>query len=326
MLLSAADPKAIEDAAERLVVGELVAFPTETVYGLGARADSAAAVAKVFQTKGRPANHPLIVHVADAGQIDVFAAAVPAFARRLVEAFWPGPLTLILPRLPSIGAEAAGHQNSIGLRCPAHPVAQALLREAGARGVPGVAAPSANRFGRISPTCAAHVVSEFGDAVTVLDGGDSSIGIESAIVDCSRGRPVLLRPGMLTRAKIEAAAGEPLHVADAGAPRAAGTLAAHYAPEARLRLMPSAMLHTALQVLGEPPMKLAVYSRGSMPAAAHGIRHRRMPSRPDQVAHELFAVLREFDAEGMQLIWVEAPPEQPEWDGVRDRLTRAAAA
>ncbi len=326
MLLAPADPKAIEEAAERLSAGELVAFPTETVYGLGARADSAAAVAKVFQAKGRPANHPLIVHVVDAAQIEVFATTVPVFARSLVDAFWPGPLTLILPRLPSIGAEAAGHQNSIGLRCPAHPVAQALLVAAHARGVSGVAAPSANRFGRISPTCAAHVVSEFGNAVTVLDGGESSIGIESAIVDCSRGHPVLLRPGMLTRAQIEAAVGEPLRAADAGAPRAAGTLTAHYAPEAKLRLMPSAMLHTALQVLGEPPLKLAVYSRADGPAAVRGIRHRRMPSRPDLVAHELFAVLREFDAEGMQLIWVEAPPEQPEWDGVRDRLTRAAAA
>ncbi len=326
MLLTSAEPKAIDEAADRLSAGELVAFPTETVYGLGARADSAAAVAKVFQTKGRPANHPLIVHLADAAQIEVFATTVPAFARRLVDAFWPGPLTLILPRQPSIGAEAAGHQNSIGLRCPAHPVAQALLVAAHARGVPGVAAPSANRFGHISPTCAAHVVSEFGDKVTVLDGGESNIGIESVIVDCSRGHPVLLRPGTLTRAQIEAAAGEPLLAADAGAPRAAGTLMAHYAPEAKLRLMPSAMLNTALQVLGEPPLKLAVYSRGNIPAAARGIRHRRMPSRPDQVAHELFAVLREFDAEGMQLIWVEAPPEQPEWDGVRDRLTRASAA
>jgi L-threonylcarbamoyladenylate synthase len=308
MLLSSSDPKAIEEAAERLGAGELVAFPTETVYGLGARADSGAAVAKVFQSKGRPANHPLIVHVADAAQIEVFATVVPAFARRLVDAFWPGPLTLILPRLPSIGAEAAGHQNSVGLRCPAHPVARALLAAALARGVPGVAAPSANRFGRISPTCAAHVISEFGDAVTVLDGGASSIGIESAIVDCSRGHPVLLR------------------AADADAPRAAGTLTAHYAPEAKLRLMPSAMLHTALQVLGEPPLKLAVYSCGGIPAAVRGIRHRRMPLRPDEVAHELFAVLREFDAEGMELIWVEAPPEQPEWDGVRDRLTRASSA
>jgi L-threonylcarbamoyladenylate synthase len=326
MPLTSDDPKAIEEAAERLSAGELVAFPTETVYGLGARADNAAAVAKVFLAKGRPANHPLIVHVADAVQIEVFATTVPAFARRLIDAFWPGPLTLILPRLPSIGAEAAGHQNSIGLRCPAHPVARALLVAAFARGVPGIAAPSANRFGRISPTCAAHVVSEFGDTVTVLDGGESSIGIESAIVDCSRGHPVLLRPGMLTRAQIESAAGEPLRAADADAPRAAGTLMAHYAPEAKLRLMPSAMLHTALQVLGEPPLRLAVYSRGNGAAAAQGIRHRRMPSRPDQVAHELFAVLREFDAEGMQLIWVEAPPEQPEWDGVRDRLARAAAA
>ena len=160
----------------------------------------------------------------------------------------------------------------------------------------------------------------------MLDGGDAEVGIESSIVDCSRGHPVLLRPGMLTRARLEAVAGEPLRAPDAAAPRAPGTLAAHYAPNAKLRLMPSAMLHTALQVLDVPPLTLAVYSRGTPPDAARGVRHRRMPALPEQAAHELFSVLRELDAEGIQLIWVEEPPPQPEWDGVRDRLTRAAAA
>ena len=330
MRLDGADPQAIERAADLLATGDLVAFPTETVYGLGARADDPAAVLKIFRAKGRPENHPLIVHVAEPAHIATFAAEVPALAQRLIDAFWPGPLTLILARVPSMAAASAGHQNSIGLRCPSHHVARALLAAAHARGVPGVAAPSANRFGRISPTRAAHVIDEFGDtlgdSLTVLDGGDSDVGIESSIVDCSRGHPVLLRPGMLTRARIEAAAGEALREPDACAPRASGTLVAHYAPNAKLRLMPSAMLHTALQVLGDQPLKLAVYSRGVPPAGARGVRHRRMPALPEQAAHELFSVLRELDAEGVQLIWVEEPPPQPEWDGVRDRLSRAAAA
>ena len=326
MRLDGNDAGAIERAADLLAKGELVAFPTETVYGLGARADDPTAVLKIFRLKGRPENHPLIVHVAEPALIAPFAAAVPALAQRLIDAFWPGPLTLILPRVASIGAAAAGHQNSIGLRCPSHPVARALLAAAHARGVPGVAAPSANRFGRISPTRAAHVIEEFGVRLAVLDGGDAEVGIESSIVDCSRGHPVLLRPGMLTRARLEAVAGEPLRAPDAAAPRAPGTLAAHYAPNAKLRLMPSAMLHTALQVLDVPPLTLAVYSRGTPPDAARGVRHRRMPALPEQAAHELFSVLRELDAVGIQLIWVEEPPPQPEWDGVRDRLTRAAAA
>jgi L-threonylcarbamoyladenylate synthase len=284
------------------------------------------AVARIFAAKGRPADHPLIVHLAEPAQAEAFASTVPAVAHRLMQAFWPGPLTVILPREAGMGAAAAGGQASIGLRCPAHPVARALLALTHGLGVPGIAAPSANRFGRISPTRASHVADEFGDTLTVLDGGACELGIESSIVDCSRGHPVLLRPGVLTRARIEAAAGEVLRVPDANAPRASGTLAAHYAPQARLRLMSQQMLTSALQLLGDQPLKLAVYSRGVPLTAAGGVRHRRMPLRPDQAAHELFSVLRELDAEGVQLIWVEEPPADPEWDGVRDRLLRAAAA
>jgi len=196
-----------------------------------------------------------------------------------------------------------------------------------AAGVEGVAAPSANRFGRISPTTAAHVHDEFGDVpLLVLDGGATLLGIESAIVDCSRARPVLLRPGVLTRERIEAAVGAPLDGPDLGAPRAPGTLAAHYSPRARLRLMPTQMLRTALEVVGSEALKLAVYSRSVPSGVAPGVRHRRMPARPEQAAHELFAVLRELDNDGVHLIWVEEPPPGPEWDGVRDRLSRAAAA
>jgi L-threonylcarbamoyladenylate synthase len=325
VLLDGSPTANIERAATALAAGELVAFPTETVYGLGARADDDAAVAKIFAAKGRPADHPLIVHVADADAARAFAASVPPVAHRLVGAFWPGPLTVIVPRAAGVAAAATGGQSTIGLRCPAHPVAHALLHAARERGVTGVAAPSANRFGRISPTQAAHVQAEFGESLLVLDGGPCEVGIESSIVDCSRGRPVLLRPGVLTRAQIEAAAGEPLHEPDESAPRASGTLESHYAPRATLRLMPTAMLHTALQMLAGSPLGLAVYSKSLPAGLTQGLRHRAMPERADAVAQELFSVLRAFDDEGVQLIWVEEPPAGPEWEGVRDRLRRAAA-
>ncbi|HEX6707525.1 MAG TPA: L-threonylcarbamoyladenylate synthase [Albitalea sp.] len=326
MLLDGNDPKVIERAAAALAAGQLVVFPTETVYGLGARADDDAAVAQIFRAKGRPADHPLIVHVADADSVRGFASLVPPVAVRLVAAFWPGPLTIIVPRAAGIGTAAAGGQATIGLRCPSHPVARELLRAARQAGVPGVAGPSANRFGRISPTRAEHVEGEFDDSLMVLDGGPCDVGIESSIVDCTRGHPVLLRPGVLTRAQIEAAAGEPLHDADDAAPRASGTLEAHYAPRAPLRLMPAAQLHTALQLLGSSPLKLAVYSRPLPAGTGSGVLHRVMPERAADAAHELFSVLRALDQEGVQLIWVEEPPATPEWEGVRDRLRRAAAS
>ena len=264
-LLNALDPQAVARAAQALADGELVALPTETVYGLGARADDDAAVARVFVAKGRPADHPLIVHVRDAAAAASFAREIPPVAQRLMQAFWPGPLTVIVPRAPSVAAAAAGGQDTIGLRCPAHPAAHALLEAAARLGVAGIAAPSANRFGRISPTRAEHVCTEFGDELLVLDGGACEVGIESCIVDCSRGRAVLLRPGRLTRAQIEAAAGEPLAERDAQAPRASGTLQAHYAPRAKLRLMSAAMLRQALDLLTQDSnmggLRLAVYSR-----------------------------------------------------------------
>jgi len=324
MRVDGRDAAAVARAAGLLAAGELVAFPTETVYGLGARADDDAAVAKIFALKGRPAGHPLIVHVAGRAEAERFGVLSP-LAERIVDAFWPGPVTVIVRRAPGAAEAAAAGQATIGLRCPAHPVAHALLVAARDAGVPGVAAPSANRFGRISPTTAAHVVEEFGDELLVLDGGAAQLGIESAIVDCSRERPVLLRPGVLTPDRLEAALGAPLAGAGPGAPRAPGTLESHYAPRARLRLMSTQMLKTALEMLGSDPLKLAVYSRSVPSGVATGVRHRRMPARPEQAAHELFAVLRELDNDGVHLIWVEEPPPGPEWDGVRDRLSRAAA-
>ena len=309
-----------------LAAGELVAFPTETVYGLGARADDDMAVARIFAAKGRPANHPLIVHVADAADAQRFAARIPPVAQRLMDAFWPGPLTVIVPRAAGMGTAAAGGQDSVGLRSPSHPVAQALLVAARRLGVAGIAGPSANRFGRVSPTLAAHVQAEFGDALAVLDGGPCTVGIESSIVDCTRDRPVLLRPGVLTRARIEAAAGEPLHEPDADAPRASGTLESHYAPNARVRLMSASALAEALQSRHDPAARVAVYSAFAPPRPLPNLFHRSMPARPEEAARELFSVLREFDDEGAQLIWVEEPPPGPAWDGVRDRLRRAAAS
>jgi L-threonylcarbamoyladenylate synthase len=312
-------------AAARLAAGELVAFPTETVYGLGARADADAAVMRIYAAKGRPPDHPLIVHVADADAVAFFCDAPPQHAAALMAAFWPGPLTVIVPRRPGAARAAAAGQDSIGLRMPAQPIALALLREAARLGVPGVAAPSANRFGRVSPTRAAHVRGEFGDALVVLDGGECLIGIESAIVDCTRPIPALLRPGQLGRDRIESVLGVPLAAADAASPRVPGSLASHYAPAAPVRLVEGARL-AALQA--EAPLRpgetVGVYSRVAPPAAA-GWRHRQMPADADAVAHELFAVLRDFDAVGVSAIWVEQPPTDPAWDGVRDRLQRAAA-
>ncbi|AEG94789.1 L-threonylcarbamoyladenylate synthase [Ramlibacter tataouinensis] len=330
MIQDGASPPAITEAAQALAAGELVAFPTETVYGLGADAGSDAAVAGIFAAKGRPSDHPLIVHVPDAPGAEHFAREVPPVARRLMQAFWPGPLTVILPRREGVAAAAAGGQDSIGLRCPSHPVAQALLRACAALqpAVAGLAAPSANRFGRVSPTTAQHVRSEFGDGLRVLDGGACPVGIESAIVDCTRAMPVLLRPGVLTQARIEAACGERLwlpHEAAGTAPRASGTLASHYAPQARVRLMDARALQTALDVLGEDAAQIATWSRVVLQTRSGRVLRRRMPDDAQEAARQLFAVLREFDQQAVRLIWIETPPEAPEWAGVRDRLERAAA-
>lgn len=326
-ILDGADPAALAQAATTLAAGGLVALPTETVYGLGARADDDAAVAAIFAAKERPADHPLIVHVADAAQARRFAAVWPERAERLAAAFWPGPVTVIVPRAPGLAAAAAGGQDTVGLRCPSHPVARALLALAAEQGVPGVAAPSANRFGRVSPTCAAHVAGEFDDSLLVLDGGDCEVGIESAIIDCSRERPVLLRPGALTRECIEAVLGEPLAERDDQAPRASGTLESHYAPRARVRLMSAAELAAAVPLLpptpaGEAPV-VALYLR-SPARVPEGLPVRRMPDEATRAAHDLFAGLRALDDSGARLIWIETPPDEPAWEGVRDRLQRAA--
>ena len=339
MILPATSPEAIARCVQTLRQGGLIGLPTETVYGLAASADSDAAVAQIFAAKGRPAQHPLIVHVSahDGGMSGVahYAVDVPPFARQLMAAFWPGPLTLILPRRAGVAGAAAGGQNSIGLRGPAHPAAQAVLRALrdGPDAVWGLAAPSANRFGRVSPTSAAHVEQELGTQLLVLDGGDCALGIESSIVDCTRGAPVLLRPGTLTRRQIEDACGRSLltkeeqesqHQRGLEAPKASGTLDSHYAPHARVQLYDSSRLQRALQDL-EAGAHIAVYARTALPGLPASVLLRTMPASAAVAAHELFAVLRACDAAGVRAIWIETPPDTPDWEGVRDRLQRAAA-
>jgi L-threonylcarbamoyladenylate synthase len=330
MILDGQQPASIARAADALAAGDLIGLPTEPVYGLAADAANDTAVRAIFAAKGRPAAHPLIVHIANAGGVDAFASQAPDFARRLIDAFWPGPLTLILPRRPGVAEVAAGGHPTVGLRSPAHPVAQALLAACAARGIAGLAAPSANRFGRVSPTTAAHVAAEFGDDLLVLDGGACAVGIESSIVDCTRGAPVLLRPGQLARAGIERAAGCRVLLKDellAPAPQASGTLLAHYAPRAKVRLMGAGELRAALQVLGGQASHIAIWSRAPLRPASSAVALRRMPDDAAAAAQQLFAVLREFDDAGVKLIWVEIPPAgDAAWDGVRDRLLRAAAS
>jgi L-threonylcarbamoyladenylate synthase len=332
MILNGQLSASIAAAAQALQRGELLGLPTETVYGLAADAGNDAAVAKIFEAKGRPANHPLIVHVASAQGVQRVASHVPDFAQKLIDAFWPGPLTLILPRRPEVAAVAAGGQNSVGLRCPSHPVAHAVLQSAEALGVFGVAAPSANLFGRVSPTTAAHVAGEFGDDLLILDGGACDVGIESTIVDCTRAAPVLLRPGVITPQHLSEACGVTVitpSAPDTDAPRASGTLESHYAPTAKVALMSAADLQKALNAYAglQTQGAVAVWSRSTvqLPAASANLfKCQSMPVSAQDCAHQLFAQLRSFDTQGVAHIWVESPPQTPEWDGVRDRLTRAA--
>ena len=307
----------VRRAAEILRAGGLVAFPTETVYGLGADAASEAALKKLYALKRRPADHPVIVHFASAELAFEWAREVPEAARRLAALFWPGPLTLILKRAPRVGDFVTGGQDSIGLRVPSHPVAQALLREFGG----AIAAPSANRFGRVSPTRSEHVREDLGgDVELVLEGGASELGIESSIVDLSRGRAVLLRPGAISAAALERALGAPLAAPDAHAPRASGTLERHYAPRTPLRLVPSHALDAEI-ARGGAKVAVLAFSRPD----ARAERWLRMPRNAAGYAHRLYAALRELDAAGCAQILVEQPPDDPAWSAVRDRLARAAA-
>jgi L-threonylcarbamoyladenylate synthase len=311
---------AIARAAAILESGGLVAFPTETVYGLGADASNAAAVAKIFSLKGRPQDHPVIVHLPDAGALPLWAREIPEPARRLADKFWPGPLTLILKRAAGVADCVTGGQDTVGLRVPGHPLALALLNAFGK----GVAAPSANRFGRISPTTAQHVRDEFPDGVDlILDGGDCGIGIESTIVDLSRGRPVLLRPGHITSQSISAVLGCAVAMPDGGAPRVSGALENHYAPRTPLYLVATAELQT--KIAGRRGERLAVLARTGEPAGTEGVIWELAPRTPAAYARALYAALRRLDTKGCTAILVEAPPATARWQGVADRLRRASA-
>lgn len=320
-------------AVALLAAGELVALPTETVYGLGADAGNPEAVAKIFAAKGRPADHPLIVHVAGHDAIDHWAESVPDQAWELAEAFWPGPLTLILKKRPWVPDAVTGGQDTVGLRVPGHPVALELLRRFAAekhqRGSTpaGIAAPSANRFGRISPTSAAHVAEELGDRVPlILDGGPCAVGIESTIIDCSRGAPVVLRPGHITPAHLETALGfRPAIETAAGAPRVSGSLEAHYAPITPLRIVAGEHLLDFLNAQRHAGGHCGVISANQPPQAGMPHAWRPMPADPVGYAHDLYAALRDMDHAGVDLIVVEALPQSPDWTAVADRLRRAAA-
>ncbi len=328
-------PSSTEDiraAARLLEAGHLVAIPTETVYGLAADAGNPDAVAAIFAAKGRPSNHPVIVHVARDADLSRWASEIPQEARRLIEAFWPGPLTLILPRAVNVPLAVTGGQDSVGLRCPSHPLAQALLKEFRS-GQGGLAAPSANRFGRVSPTTAQHVIDEFGAPGTgplaaVLDGGQSDVGIESTIVDLTRlatHGPVLLRPGGISIAELEQVLGCAVSTPDTAAPRVSGSLDAHYAPHTPVALVASSMLDEVLRHLAQKHRHVALmaWSESSATRLA-ALTSLRMPADPQAYAHALYAGLRQMDAEGADIIVVEQPPADDAWQGVNDRLRRAA--
>jgi L-threonylcarbamoyladenylate synthase len=316
-------------AVELLRAGELVAFPTETVYGLGADAANPAAVAKIFAAKGRPADHPLIVHLAGHDAVDHWAEQVPDAAWELMEIFWPGPLTLILKKQAWVPSTVTGGQDTVGLRVPGHPVALELLRRfaAVAGEHAGIAAPSANRFGRISPTTAAHVQEELGERIQlILDGGPCKVGIESTIVDCSRDEPVVLRPGHIAPAHLEAVLGRrPAIETASGAPRVSGSLAAHYAPQTPMRLIASQRLLDYLNAQRHKGDCCGVIGHSQPPQAGMPHLWRMLPADPVGYAHDLYAALREMDHAGVSAIVVEALPEEPAWAAVADRLRRAVA-
>ena len=323
------DDATIAAAARALEAGRLVALPTETVYGLGADAENPQAVAAIYAAKGRPQDHPVIVHVAPNADLDHWAKDIPPEARQLADAFWPGPLTMILKRADGIPDAVSGGQDTVGIRCPSHPVAIRLLGAfKGGRG--GIAAPSANQFGAVSPTTAAHVIDEFGapgpDAplAFVLDGGQSQVGIESTIVDLSRlatHGPVLLRPGHIPAEAIAAVIGQLPGRPDAQAPRASGTLESHYAPHTPVALLESQALDATLASLHGAGRKAALIHYSPSAHAGAGLR---LPATPDGYAHALYAALRAMDEVGADLILVEAPPQEDAWLGVNDRLRRAA--
>ncbi|MDR1275839.1 MAG: threonylcarbamoyl-AMP synthase [Candidatus Accumulibacter sp.] len=323
-------------AVELLRAGELVAFPTETVYGLGADAANPQAVSRIFAVKNRPADHPLIVHLPDADALAPWARSIPPTARALAEAFWPGPLTLVLPRAPKVPDVVTGGQETVALRVPAHPVALELLRAfarsgGGREGLCGIAAPSANRFGQISPTRAEHVREEFGDAIPlVIDGGPCPVGIESTIVDLSRGEgiaPRILRLGALPLERIEALLGVRVELPDASlkseAPRVPGSLAAHYAPRTPLTVIQASRLPELCEKLTAEGKKIGVLFFSPIDAELRTNARFCLPDEPEAYARALYDALRALDAAGCDAILAESVPDDSRWLAVADRLGRS---
>ncbi|NIH83271.1 L-threonylcarbamoyladenylate synthase [Amycolatopsis granulosa] len=313
----------IEKAAGLLRAGRLVAIPTETVYGLAANAEDPAAVARVFQAKGRPPSHPLIVHLGGAEQLDDWVKDVPATARLLAERFWPGPLTMVLQRAPRVPLEATGGLETVAVRVPGHPVALALLSAFGG----GVVAPSANRFGSVSPTTAEHVRAELGDAVDfVLDGGPCQVGVESTIVDVTGvtgGTPSVLRPGGVTREDLEQVLGRPLAVPSASHIRVPGQHPSHYAPRARVVLVEPGEVVAEAELAQEQGHRVGVL----LPAAGGPVRAHAVVAVPGSMAayaRMLYGFLRELDQRGCDVIVASVPPEQGLGLAIANRLRRAA--
>jgi L-threonylcarbamoyladenylate synthase len=319
MTLLLPDDHDIADAVAALRRGEVIGLPTETVYGLAGDAGNEHAVRRIFATKGRPADHPLIVHVASANAIGDWASDIPDAAYRLAAAFWPGPMTLILKKAAHVSALVTGGQDSIGLRIPGHPLALRVLAAFGG----GLAAPSANRFGHVSPTTAQHVRDEFGAAVPlVLDGGPCSIGIESTIIDLTAAMPRILRPGRVGREEIAAVVGAVDEGAAHGSPRVSGALPSHYAPRTPTERVPRARLAARWRQLRDDGETALVLSIGALPAGIEGLA---LPEQPEDYARHLYAALRSLDQEDADRILVEAAPDAEAWRAIGDRLQRAAS-
>jgi L-threonylcarbamoyladenylate synthase len=305
----------IAEAVDLLQGGGLLAIPTETVYGLAADARNVDAVARIFALKGRPADHPLIVHIADADQLDDWATAIPEAARKLAAAFWPGPLTLILKKRADVPDVVTGGQDTVGLRCPDHPLTLALLTAFSG----GLAAPSANRFGRISPTTAAHVRAEFAaDAPSILDGGPCTIGIESTIIDLSQSPPRILREGHIRHAQLLPFLPELKNEIGNTSPRVSGSLDAHYAPRTPMRML----TREALTQAKDTRPRCLLLALTALPAGTEGLS---LPADADLYAQGLYAALRQLDAQNATCILIEQPPSGPDWLAVNDRIKRALA-
>ena len=320
MTPTAVNPQSIQHAAELLHAGKLVAIPTETVYGLGGDAANPEAIEKIFAAKGRPADHPLIVHIAYARQIQDWAEQIPDIANDLAAAFWPGPLTMILPKKNWVPMAVTGGQHTIALRVPANPVALWLLRVFGG----GIAAPSANRFGRISPTLAAHVAEELGDRVDcILDGGPCLVGLESTIIDLTDNQPTLLRPGRISRSQLEAVLQTSVALKSQHKIRVPGMLASHYAPTTPAFLYDHQTLLAQLQVRQNQGQQVGVLYFSPALADLSCSNARRLPETAEKYEPALYSAMRELDHLRLDCILVEQPPAEEEWMAVADRLSKA---